>query len=64
MKDSRNIDSEDRKNLCKCIEESEESYILITHGTYTMPDTARYLEVHLGKIEKTIILTGSMIPIF
>ena len=45
------------------IADAEESYILITHGTYTMPDTARYLEAHLGKIDKTIILTGSMIPI-
>ncbi len=62
LKDSRNITNEDRKKLCSIIEESEDSLVLITHGTYTMPDTARYLEAHLGKIEKTIILTGSMFP--
>ena len=28
-----------------------------------MPDTARYLKAHLKRKSKTIILTGSMIPI-
>ena len=38
---------------------------LITHGTYTMPDTGKYLMNNLSKktIEgSTIIITGSMYP--
>lgn len=63
MKDSRNITNEDRRDMVKIIEECEEDCILITHWTYTMPDTARYLEEHLGTTDKKILLTWSMIPI-
>ena len=45
------------------VRKSPHRYIVITHGTYTMPDTARFLKAKLGKIEKTIVFTGSMIPI-
>ncbi len=63
MKDSRSITQEDRHKMKELIESSPQKYILITHGTYTMPDTARYLEEKLGKFDKVIILTGSMIPL-
>ncbi|HSX19073.1 MAG TPA: asparaginase domain-containing protein [Candidatus Saccharimonadales bacterium] len=63
MKDSRAIDEEDRKAMVKAIEESKSDKILITHGTYTMPDTARYLKKNLKRKGQTIILTGSMVPI-
>ena len=36
--------------------------IIITHGTYTMPDTGRYLKTHLKRKDQVIILTGSLIP--
>jgi L-asparaginase len=42
MKDSRDITSEDRNQILKTIEDSSHNKILITHGTYTMPDTARF----------------------
>ncbi|HVZ11966.1 MAG TPA: asparaginase domain-containing protein [Patescibacteria group bacterium] len=42
MKDSRNLNDQDRAKILKVIEESKNSKILITHGTYTMPDTARF----------------------
>ena len=62
MKDSRKIDSNDLKRLIREIESSKCSKIIITHGTYTMPDTSRYLSANLAS-GKTIILTGSLIPI-
>lgn len=45
------------------MEESDANRILITHGTYTMPDTARYLKANLKRHDQVIILTGSMTPL-
>ena len=63
MKDSRSINDTDLKNVLKVIEKSSAKYIIITHGTYTMPDTARFLETKLNRKDQVIILTGSMIPL-
>ncbi len=63
MKDSRAITDEDRKAALKAIEESETLKIIVTHGTYTMPDTARFLKKHLKRKDQTIIVTGSLVPI-
>lgn len=58
-KDSRHITGADRELLVDNIIQSKENKILITHGTYTMAETARFL----GKLnlEKTIVLVGSFI---
>lgn len=58
-KDSRAIKDNDREQLARKIEETNASKILITHGTFTMEDTAKYL----GKLKlnKTIVLVGSFI---
>ncbi|MFZ2979054.1 MAG: asparaginase domain-containing protein, partial [Candidatus Magasanikiibacteriota bacterium] len=37
--------------------------IIITHGTYTLPDTARYIKAQLKNNNKTIIFVCSMIPL-
>jgi len=63
MKDSREINQEDRQRLIDEIKKSSNENILITHGTYTMPDTARFLKANLGENAKKIILTGAMIPL-
>ncbi|MBI4038996.1 asparaginase [Candidatus Daviesbacteria bacterium] len=63
MKDSRAINQNDRKEILKTIEESPAQKIIITHGTYTLPDTARYLKANLKRNDQVIILTASMIPI-
>lgn len=63
MKDSRVITLQDRKKMLRAIEKSPCRKILITHGTYTMPDTARFLQKHLHRRDKTIVLSGSMIPL-
>ncbi len=48
MKDSRKIMPEDVKAVSEAVENSPSDKILITHGTYTMPDTARYVQARLG----------------
>jgi len=64
MKDSRAINAADRKKMLRIIKEVKTNYIMITHGTYTMPDTGRYLEKNLpANHGKVIILTGAMIPL-
>jgi L-asparaginase len=63
MKDSRDMTLDDMENVKKAIEQSKYKYFIITHGTYCMPDTARYLKQHLKKEGSVIILTGSMIPL-
>ncbi|SHJ19640.1 asparaginase domain-containing protein [Aquimarina spongiae] len=58
-KDSRFINQEDRITIANTITSSTHSKILLTHGTITMVETAKYL----GSLEldKTIILTGAFI---
>ena len=63
MKDSRQITNKDRESLLEKISNSKAENILITHGTYTLPDTARYLEANMERKDRKIILTGSMIPL-
>lgn len=63
MKDSRAISDQDRENILKIIEESESTKIIVTHGTYTMPDTARFLEKNKKRRDQTVIITGSLVPI-
>lgn len=63
MKDSRQLNEDDRRQILKTIEESPYQKVLITHGTYTAPDTARYLKANLKRSGQTIILTSSIVPI-
>ena len=58
-KDSRAITDDDRKLLASKIKETNATKILITHGTFTMEDTAKYI----GKLNlnKTIVLVGAFI---
>jgi L-asparaginase len=63
MKDSREISHQDRENLLETIVAAPEKHFIITHGTYTMADTARYLKKELGETDKRVVLTGSMVPL-
>lgn len=61
MIDSLEMTDADRKLIIEQCREAKERYIVITHGTDTMEVTARALgEAALP--EKTIVLTGAMIP--
>jgi len=58
-KDSLDITQDEREVIKKSVKECDEDRIIITHGTDTMVDTAKFLE---DIEEKTIVLTGSMQP--
>jgi len=62
MKDSRDITKFDQKKILELIEKSSENKFIITHGTYTMSDTARYIKANLKRKDIRIIFTGSFIP--
>lgn len=64
-KDSRDITKEDLTVLWNAILASQSENILITHGTFTMKDTAKFLEelAVKNKVNKKIIITGAMVPI-
>ena len=60
MIDSCDMTEEDRYIIAKNCEKSSEKKIIITHGTDTMVETAKILANSIK--DKTIILTGAMIP--
>lgn len=61
MVDSLDMTGADREIIANNCREAPESFIVITHGTDTMVDTARVLAEQVPG--KTIVLTGAMIPI-
>jgi L-asparaginase len=58
-KDSLELTDDDRAEIRKRIVASPERYIVITHGTDTMTETAKCLE---GIADKVIVFTGAMAP--
>ena len=64
--DSTEMSTSDRANIANIIYEKYDDYkgFVIIHGTDTMVDTACALNYMLRGLKKTIVLTGSQIPIF
>lgn len=60
MIDSLHMTDEDRELIVHQCRNAEENRIVITHGTDTMTVTARVLAENIQ--DKTIVLTGAMIP--
>jgi L-asparaginase len=60
MMDSLVMTDEDRDLIAKKCVNAKEKNIVITHGTDTMETTARYLAPRV--LNKTVILTGAMVP--
>ncbi|MCB0738620.1 MAG: asparaginase [Bacteroidetes bacterium] len=60
MVDSLDMTDEDRALILANCKRASEEMILITHGTDSMEITAKLLGE--AKIDKTIVLTGAMIP--
>lgn len=58
-KDSMMITDEDRTNLLVMIKNLENDKVIVTHGTDTLIETAKFLKAIQNK---TIILTGAMKP--
>lgn len=63
MIDSLEMTEEDRELIVYQCNHCEEDHIVITHGTDTMAETAAVLAQKLQATDKTIVLTGAMIPI-
>lgn len=60
MIDSLEMSNDDRDIIAHNCVQCEEDKIVITHGTDTMVETAKVLAEKIS--DKTIILTGAMIP--
>ncbi len=60
MIDSTEMTAVDREMIRKACLESDDDRIVITHGTDTIAETARFLGESVT--EKTIVLTGAMVP--
>ncbi len=63
MKDSRDITSTDVDKVKSIIEIDPANRFVVTHGTFTLSQTAKTLESGLKREDATVILTGSMIPL-
>jgi len=62
MMDSLEMDAEHRAQILEACRDSPEGRILVTHGTDTMVETAAVLAQGLAVSDKTVVLTGAMIP--
>lgn len=60
LKDSLYFDDGDRDAIAAAVIKSPESLVVITHGTGTMGETARFLADRVT--DKTIVMTGAMRP--
>jgi L-asparaginase len=60
MVDSSSMDDSDREIILANVRKAKEDKIVITHGTDTMAETAAVLA--RGAENKTVVLTGAMIP--
>nr|WP_293296857.1 asparaginase domain-containing protein [Allomuricauda sp.] len=58
-KDSRFITNDDRSLIASKIQSTSSPKILLTHGTITMVETAKYLGQQ--NLDETIVLTGAFI---
>ena len=66
LRDSREIDDNIRNVIFDDIKKAKTDYILVTHGTFTMAETGRFLKKKIKSDEtlknKRIVLVGSMYP--
>lgn len=60
LKDSLDLTDADRARIVASARASDERRLVVTHGTDTMVESARALAA--ADLEKTIVLTGAMIP--
>jgi L-asparaginase len=62
IKESSDVTAQDRERIAAACQASGENRIVITHGTSTMVETAQMLAGAGLSSEKTIVLTGAIVP--
>jgi len=65
QKDSLDMTAADRQVILTAVMAAAHNHIVITHGTGTMAETARFLDTEMASRSvptKTIVLTGAMRP--
>ncbi len=60
MVDSLDMTAEQRAMIAEACRECDERYVVITHGTDTMVETATVIAAQ--NVDKTVVLTGAMVP--
>ncbi|NQT96594.1 MAG: asparaginase [Candidatus Marinimicrobia bacterium] len=60
MVDSNDMTTDDREIIVNNCASAQEKLIVITHGTDTMVETARMIAA--TDLDKTIVMTGAMVP--
>jgi L-asparaginase len=63
-KDSLDLDDADREILSSSVDRSLVAHIIVTHGTDTLIETAKYLDRRLDLVKegKTVVFTGAFLP--
>lgn len=61
LKDSLEMQDQDREILSLACNKAAEKQIIITHGTDTMVESAETIHQHLAS-DKTVVLLGAMVP--
>ena len=62
MVDSLDMNDELRDMVLEAARAAPESRLVVTHGTDTMVETAAVLAAGLAGSDKTVVLTGAMVP--
>ena len=62
-KDSLEITEDDRTRLCDAIASAAETHFLVSHGTDTLAETARFLESSDALRGRHVVLFGAMRPL-
>lgn len=60
LKDSLQMNDDDRSKVLAACQHAHEQQLVVVHGTDTLVHTAQVLGQ--AKIDKTIVLTGAMVP--
>jgi len=61
LKDSLEMNNEDRERISQACNECKQLQIIITHGTDTMVESAQAIAAQLNP-SKTVVLLGAMVP--